>query len=66
MEMQMTVFKFHKLLPVRQSDLRKEYSCATALEDDLDYTRIFTALDDNKISFLIMLDNSKAFDTINY
>lgn len=54
----------YTILPTNQSGFRKKYSCATALLGVTD--DIFSALDSNKLLILILLDFSKAFDTVNY
>lgn len=54
----------NNILPIKQSGFRPGFSCATALADLTD--DIIRAADDNKISILILLDYSKAFDTINH
>lgn len=52
------------VLPVHQSGFRKYHSCCTALTAILD--DILGAIDKNKITVLILLDYSKAFDTLNH
>lgn len=65
MELQMRAYlNNNSLLPLKQSGFRRGYGCATALVDILD--DIVTAYDNNKSSILILLDYSKAFDTINH
>lgn len=54
----------HSLLPVTQSGFRKGYSCTTALAKILD--DILIAIDNNQLTALVLLDFSKAFDTINH
>ena len=54
----------YSILPSRQSGFRTGYSCETALAD---VTKdVFRALDENKTSILVLLDFSKAFDTLNH
>nr|CAH7719787.1 unnamed protein product [Callosobruchus chinensis] len=54
----------HKILPSTQSGFRSGYSCTTALLHITD--DIIQALDDDNCTILVMLDFSKAFDTINH
>lgn len=54
----------HTILPETQSGFRPGYSCSTALLNITD--DIFTAIDNNELSLVIMLDYSKAFDTIGH
>lgn len=56
--------KENKILPEKQSGFRADHSCATALSEVTN--NIFYSLDENKGSVLIMLDYSKAFDTLNH
>lgn len=51
-------------LPARQSGFRPKYSCASALAAVCD--DIFYATDQGKITCLILLDFSRAFDTVNH
>lgn len=63
MEQQMRKFvEEQQLLPCSQSGFRKGYSCATAL---LRTSDIIISQDQNKLTALVLLDYSKAFDTIN-
>lgn len=65
MEIQMRGFlKNNNILPSKQSGFRSGYSCATALADVID--DLNRAMDKDKISILILLDFSKAFDNINH
>lgn len=65
MELQIRVhLNINNILPIKQSGFRQGYSCATALLDILD--DIIKASDESKISILILLDYSKAFDMINH
>lgn len=52
------------IIPSMQSGFRSGYSCETALCNITD--DIFKACDDSKITVLITLDYSKAFDMINH
>lgn len=54
----------HDILPDVQSGFRKNRSCTTALLTVTD--DIMKATDSGKISLLVLLDFSKAFDTINH
>lgn len=54
----------HEILPTHQSGFRRAHSCTTALlkvSDD-----ILEASDNNKITALVLLDFTKAFDTIQH
>lgn len=53
-----------QILPSLQSGFRAGYSCASALTCITD--DIFRATDNNKITILVCLDYSKAFDVINH
>lgn len=55
---------FNKLLTERQSGFRKNRSCVTALIDVTEELR--SNMDNMRDSFLILLDHSKAFDTVNH
>lgn len=52
------------ILPAQQSGFRPDHSCTTALLGVVD--DIVSACDDNKLTLLILLDYSKAFDRINH
>lgn len=52
------------ILPVHQSGFRKGYSCTTALTKVTD--DIFCGTDANKVTVLVLIDFSKAFDCINH
>lgn len=54
----------NNILPVKQSGFRTGYSCESALSDITD--DILKATDQNKISALVLLDFSKAFDMLNH
>jgi len=54
----------NKILPEVQSGFRSGHSCATALATITD--DILTALDKRRLTVLVLLDFSKAFDTINH
>lgn len=54
----------YNIIPPTQSGFRKGYSCGTALLGVID--DIITDLDNDKFSLLILLDFSKAFDTLNH
>lgn len=53
-----------KILPGKQSGFRASYSCASALACVTD--DIFSATDAGKLTCLILLDFSRAFDTVNH
>lgn len=57
-------FNTYKILPEHQSGFRPGYSCSTALAKVTD--DLFSAIDENKLCVLILLDYSKAFDRINH
>lgn len=52
------------VLPENQSGFRSNHSCTTTLADVTD--DILRATDDNKLTVLILLDFSRAFDTVNH
>lgn len=52
------------LLVDNQSGFRAKHSCITALVDVVEDLR--SALDDRNVSILVLLDHSKAFDTIDH
>lgn len=54
----------HELLSDKQSGFRKKRSCITALLDVVEDLR--QKLDDKMVSFLVLLDHSKAFDTVDH
>ena len=54
----------HQLLPVNQSSYRKYHSAETALVKV--HNDILTSMDNQEVTFLILLDLSAAFDTINH
>lgn len=54
----------NNLLTDRQSGFRSKHSCLTALTDVVEEIR--GNLDQNKVSFLVLLDHSKAFDTVEH
>lgn len=54
----------NNILPVVQSGFRRGYSCETALLKILD--DIFASTDEGLITCLVLLDYSKAFDTVNH
>lgn len=56
--------ELYDILPPCQSGFRRNYSCTTALLRVLD--DIIGARDNNYLSILILLDFTKAFDTINH
>lgn len=53
-----------KILPDKQSGFRSNYGCSSAMADVTD--DIFRAIDDHKVCILVLLDYSKAFDTISH
>lgn len=52
------------LLTDRQSGFRSKHSCTTALIDVSEEIR--ASIDDGYITFLVLLDHSKAFDTVDH
>lgn len=65
--MQQQINKFlgdNSILTEKQSGYRSKRSCITALIDVVEDIRC--QLDDNKITFLTLLDHTKAFDTVNH
>lgn len=54
----------HNLLSVTQSGFRKSHSCVTALVEVSENIR--QGLENGKINFLVLLDHSKAFDTVDH
>ncbi|XP_068735261.1 uncharacterized protein [Montipora capricornis] len=54
----------HQLLPVNQSSYHKYHSTETALVKV--HNDILTSMDNQEVTFLILLDLSAAFDTINH
>lgn len=54
----------HSLLTSFQSGFVKGRSCTTALTEVIENIR--SDLDNNMISFLVLLDHSKAFDSVNH
>lgn len=56
--------KRHDILPSVQSGFRPGYSCATALLNITD--DIFRTSDQDRITALVMLDFTKAFDRVNH
>jgi hypothetical protein len=60
----MTFLEDHKIIPICQSGFRKRHSTATALINVFD--DILRALDKGMMTLLILLDFSKAFDTISH
>ena len=54
----------HQLLPVNQSSYRKYHSTETALVKV--HNDILTSMDNQEVTFLILLGLSAAFDTINH
>lgn len=65
LELQVREFlNINNILPLKQSGFRSGFSCATALADVTD--DIIGAIDNNKISVLVLLDYTKAFDMINH
>lgn len=57
-------FEKNNLLPDNQSGFRKNHSCSTALLQVTD--EILKATDSDKVTVLVLLDYSKAFDRINH
>jgi hypothetical protein len=60
----MTFLEGHKIIPICQSGFRKRHSTPTALINVFD--DILRALDKGMMTLLILLDFSKAFDTISH
>lgn len=54
----------YNILPDAQSGFRRGYSCTTAFLNITD--DILTAIDKGMLTVLVMLDYSKAFDTISH
>src|SRR5664279_3656978 len=54
----------HRLLPSRQSSYRANHSTETAVVSV--HNNIVRAIDDGKVSLLVLLDLSAAFDTVNH
>lgn len=54
----------NNLLTDRQSGFRKKHSCITALVDVAEEIR--KEVDTGKVTFLVLLDHSKAFDTVDH
>lgn len=52
------------ILPLKQSGFRPGFGCETAMSDVVD--DVLKACDDGKISALILLDFTKAFDMLNH
>lgn len=65
--MQMQISEYlnkHKFLTDFQSGFRQGRSCITVLTDVVEELRC--KLDNDMVSFLVLLDHSKAFDTVEY
>jgi hypothetical protein len=60
----MTFVEDRKIIPICQSGLRKHHSTATAWINVFD--DMLKALDKGRMTLLILLDFSKAFDTISH
>lgn len=60
----MEFFESNEVLPEVQSGFRREYSCLTALTKISD--DILRSVDDGKYTVLVLLDFSKAFDTVHH
>ncbi|XP_075158199.1 uncharacterized protein LOC142231474 [Haematobia irritans] len=61
------IFEFichHKLLTDHQSGFRPKNSCVTALLEVIESIR--EGLDKNQVSILVLLDHSKAFDSVHH
>lgn len=54
----------NNLITDRQSGFRKKHSCLTALIDVVEDLR--KDIDERKVTFLVLLDHSKAFDTVDH
>ena len=54
----------HRLLPSRQSSYRVNHSTETAAVST--HNNIVSAIDDGKVSLLVLLNLSAAFDTVNH
>lgn len=52
------------MITERQSGFRKNHGCVTALLDVAEDIRAH--IDDGEIAFLVLLDHSKAFDTVEH
>ena len=57
-------FTMHKLLTERQSGFRAKRGCISALLDVSEHLR--SKLDKGDVTFLLLLDHSKAFDNVNH
>ncbi len=57
-------FELHNLLPKYQSGFRKGHSTKTAILDLTD--SFYLAMSRKELTALVLLDYSKAFDTLNY
>lgn len=65
MESQMQNYLHAKsIIPINQSGFQKGHSCATALLHITD--DVINATDKNQLTLLVLLDFSKAFDTLNH
>ena len=60
----MTHFTEHNLLPKHQNAYRKRFSTETAILNICDNT--WTSMENNKLTSIICLDLSAAFDTVNH
>lgn len=54
----------HKMFPVSQSGYRSRHSTTTALLKESD--DIFTSWDNDEVTIFVMIDYSKAFDTVDH
>jgi len=54
----------HSFLSKKQSGFRRKHSCITALIEVIENIR--QRIDDNEVCFLILLDHTKAFDTVDH
>lgn len=56
--------KWNEILPDWESGFRPNYGCSSALSKVTD--DLLSAFDNNKLGTLVLLDFTKAFDTINH
>jgi len=54
----------HSLISNKQSGFRQKHSCVTALIEVIEHIR--RSIDENETCFLILLDHTKAFDTVDH
>lgn len=64
MQLQEYIDKESNLIPIHQSGFRRGHSCSSALLNITD--DIFRAQDNGKLTVLVLLDYSKAFDSLDH